>query len=106
MRISDWSSDVFSSDLGAQRCGHARLLVDDDLPRHSHHRLLLRVEERSLGMGVDVTRTGVMAPSTAPVAQDAYFNDMSADLSDRGFVVAKLDEIGRASWRARVCQYV
>jgi NADH-quinone oxidoreductase subunit B len=34
-----------------------------------------------------------MAPSTAPVPQDAYFNDMSADLSDRGFVVAKLDDL-------------
>jgi len=40
-------------------------------------------------MGVEVTR----ASSTAPVAQDAYFNDMSAELSDRGFVVAKLDDL-------------
>ena len=30
---------------------------------------------------------------TAPAAQDPYFEDMSAELSDRGFVTAKLDDL-------------
>jgi NADH-quinone oxidoreductase subunit B len=44
-------------------------------------------------MGVESTGSGLVSPATSPVAQDAYFNDMSAELSDRGFVVAKLDDL-------------
>jgi len=48
-------------------------------------------------MGVESKDAGLPGPAsyphTAPVAQDAYFNDMSAELSDRGFVVAKLDDL-------------
>jgi NADH-quinone oxidoreductase subunit B len=42
-------------------------------------------------MGVETSN--LARPQTSPAAQDPYFNEMSAELSDRGFVTAKLDDL-------------
>src|SRR3546814_6608687 len=76
MRISDWSSDVCSSDLL--------------LPQHiagSQHRPFLPEE------GVPATRTEI---------RHAEFGKLLEPLQLR----VKLDQIGRASCMERVCQYV
>src|SRR3546814_10253370 len=91
MRISDWSSDVCSSDLAALRhIGSALARLADG--------------------GRLVAITGANFAPDAPAWRDAYVR-----LQERGHVVfsAAIDgrvyakhEIGRASCRARVCQVV
>src|SRR3546814_1871490 len=72
MRISDWSSDVCSSDLARRICQpDHRMLRADIFAVHRH------ADHASDGCGVD----------------------------DRSLRAA-LDQIGRASCRERVCQYV
>src|SRR3546814_3877061 len=86
MRISDWSSDVCSSDLGANLA-----LIDDELVQFGHveqlggHRFRLRRLLRG--------RRGT--------------EWASADHEAGGrFILIEPAEIGRASCRERVCQYV
>src|SRR3546814_8984688 len=67
MRISDWSSDLCSSDLSAVLCGFWR--------RHPHHRQRSRRERAGLSGAEDARKGGWR-------------------------------QIGRASCRERVCQYV
>src|SRR3546814_3947056 len=79
MRISDWSSDVCSSDLDRRRQGHGKagqIRVDLELILHRQHRI---ARARQL-LGVAGT----------------------AELRAAG----ERAEIGRASCRERVCQYV
>src|SRR3546814_7694484 len=81
MRISDWSSDVCSSDLAEQ--DHGRRLDGDrqqDLERM----------EAGTGGHVDFG-VGMMHPVQPPQQCDPVEGDM---------------QIGRASCRERVCQYV
>src|SRR3546814_6764140 len=88
MRISDWSSDVCSSDLIA---GEPRLLRPHNFPAGTPGR----------GSGVFETRRGKKV---------LVLNVMGAlfmeDLDDPFACIAAELEIGRASCRARVCQYV
>src|SRR3546814_12230040 len=95
MRISDWSSDVCSSDLLPQR--HAGEGAGQDLLDDLGRRL------------IDVDGPHVLA-----VDHDLLHPDV-AEIEDRaqhGALVAlflalalvQLEEIGRASWRERVCQ--
>src|SRR3546814_3691260 len=85
MRISDWSSDVCSSDLGGDAL--------DVLLRHARRRL---VEQQQLGLqrqgGGDLQ--GPLA-AVRQLAGRRLGKGGEADL-----------EIGRASCRERVCQYV
>src|SRR3546814_16131277 len=113
MRISDWSSDVCSSDL---RIGVATQYKAHSLIRHlqlgwnffrSERNEMLdilpasqRVDERQwyLGTADAVTQNidiieGYKAKYIVILAGDHVYT------MDTG-------EIGRASWRARVCQYV
>src|SRR3546814_13812544 len=97
MRISDWSSDVCSSDLQhlvGERCTHheARMAggaAEVDQAALGQHQQALAVREHHL---VDL-RLDVL-PLVVPERADL----------DLGVEVA--DEIGRASCRERVCQYV
>src|SRR3546814_3180635 len=105
MRISDWSSDVCSSDLAVA------LGVGDvagaAAPRAVHH---LADLARALGAHgpdhlvdlialVDVEGEGVPTP--------AALGERLARRSLSGEVVDRVEgEIGRASCRERVCQYV
>src|SRR3546814_1972718 len=88
MRISDWSSDVCSSDL-----------IDvDDLVALLHRQvdgLAGELVQRAHG------RDGGFAHVQAPLHQRAELEQAHAQL-----VQAVVDEIGRASCRERVCQYV
>src|SRR3546814_3736040 len=92
MRISDWSSDVCSSDLGDQAAPHRRLdmaLVGqrgdhDHAPHPARHHV---VEEGALVFRVAVG-----------VADDDAVTEMTPGIG--------LDQIGRASCRERVGQYV
>src|SRR3546814_3124345 len=77
MRISDWSSDVCSSDLG-----HAVEQVAEALD--------IGVVQRRVDLVEDADRRGIG-------------EEQGEDERDRG---QRLLEIGRASCRERVCQYV
>src|SRR3546814_7695347 len=100
MRISDWSSDVCSSDLLIDWRHGARwfwdTLVDADYGNNSMN------WQWVAGTGVD---SAPFYRIMAPLSQSAKFNaadyirEWVPELSD-------LDEIGRASCRERVCQYV
>src|SRR3546814_14242000 len=125
MRISDWSSDVCSSDL-------FKAVTDGRFLRSIRRKRLFR--NRALCNGPQVRRNGMrattimmlMAPLalggcvstvksvvTAPVkaaGQVADWSTTSQDEADRNRGRAMREredgQIGRASWRERVCQYV
>src|SRR3546814_3770830 len=80
MRISDWSSDVCSSDLQRRMVGGDR---DDD-------RFLADFGGQ---LGFDE-----IADLAAALADQADDDDVAFGARDH--------QIGRASWRERVCQYV
>src|SRR3546814_6093214 len=94
MRISDWSSDVCSSDLGAAEpvgVGDLADAVDLADARQQRHRQGL--DERQPRLGLQPLRavralTGLGEAGAHAVEQ------------------AEQQEIGRASCRERVCQYV
>src|SRR3546814_15807976 len=94
MRISDWSSDVCSSDLV-----HADAASPRNLDRIAALGLGVLVQNRHLLKGGDyVEHWGREATANAqPIA----------GLRERGVKVGLgTDEIGRASCRESVCQYV
>src|SRR3546814_13050108 len=81
MRISDWSSDVCSSDLA----GHARHLVP----------------ERQLGHRADPLQM-----LERQVQRHVAAGDGGGAGAAIGLQHVAIDQIGRASCRERVCQYV
>src|SRR3546814_14558999 len=98
MRISDWSSDVCSSDLPACRTVQSRWPVPARYPASlgrmlRHHSADIR---RELALGI---RIG---------GPDEYYSAVSGYLAGKG-VGSNANEIstkiGRASCRERVCQY-
>src|SRR3546814_6657421 len=126
MRISDWSSDVCSSDLpclemveiGARRF-RARIPgpMSTALPRASLPRPRVGVEEARLSWRVGVARNlrqlgphavehGDDGPCRSEVGVLVY--DLKRGMLDpaASLAIAFLPEIGRASCRERVCKYV
>src|SRR3546814_15531645 len=117
MRISDWSSDVCSSDLQ-----HVRFVQDN--VSHSHRGVLrglhyqvkhpqgklLRVTQGTIfDVVVDLRRDSPtfgrwegLAVSAAGYAPDPAFNAAPVQL----WIPPGFAQIGRASCRERVCQYV
>src|SRR3546814_5746089 len=102
MRISDWSSDVCSSDLPATP---AEIAEDLGWPRSSSFKLVATLaakgylyEPRARGGYYPSPRWLVLAEavSRAEPLPEAYHR-LAQDL---------MQEIGRASCRERVCQYV
>src|SRR3546814_1003776 len=97
MRISDWSSDVCSSDLFTLNCRSAADGDRDGLPN-------VLMEAQALGLPVVSTnvsavpelvehgRNGLLAPADDPAAL--------------GALIAELITLGRESCRERVCQSV
>src|SRR3546814_12208209 len=101
MRISDWSSDVCSSDLLAQHLLYAAVGMVEAVDRQRLHedavdgvarmQRPVRVLEHHLHQLVE----GLVAPRALPLPGDG---DAAAPVG--------IEEIGRASCRERVCQYV
>src|SRR3546814_13289574 len=92
MRISDWSSDVCSSDLpedhdAGDRCGERDGPHAETDAKHDGN----RQPEAGAGRQPVHVSTGI----------DDYVGGEECDAGS-----ARLDEIGRASCRDRVCQYV
>src|SRR3546814_15561209 len=88
MRISDWSSDVCSSDLAPVRsaAGAANYFAKDD------YYTVEGSSEVSLWAGEGATDLGL----SGEVTKDGF----------EAILNGSLPEIGRASCRERVCQYV
>src|SRR3546814_19774562 len=104
MRISDWSSDVCSSDLAHIREGE-RQISGHKKPVSDRHGEVQRA------VGAAKLRTAVYASSSNITA------DPDPEIDRRPFALdcrptshieteARLVKIGRASCRERVCQYV
>src|SRR3546814_7122001 len=97
MRISDWSSDVCSSDLGKDQ-GTGQYL--NSVPPL----------KAILGLGYERDRWGVDAMLTAATRRNKVeYPDATADAPNPDFRApgyGVVDQIGRASCRERVCQYV
>src|SRR3546814_6721906 len=99
MRISDWSSDVCSSDL--QAIGRVRRFRSSHLDRlHKNGRL----SWRQFYAGDVYRNTHARAALTPPVVAGYGERTSAGEIS---YGLARTDsQIGRASCRARVCQYV
>src|SRR3546814_11263742 len=91
MRISDWSSDVCSSDLAQAR--------DEDL---APAELAAHIEEKHHGyLHAELPLLVALADKVASVHGERH-----AELAEVARLVTTVREIGRASCRERVCQYV
>src|SRR3546814_8630762 len=99
MRISDWSSDVRSSDLGAAEVGanDARNLGGIEQRRPRGCDLVLE------GLGVI---EGADHVAQAAEGGTLVGGDMVADAGLEGMQCGTAQKIGSASCRERVCQYV
>src|SRR3546814_19316008 len=118
MRISDWSSDVCSSDLGIrQRHVAAEGETTGDLAYHAAVRAMeaAGVEASEIDLIVLGTTTpDIIFPSTAcllqhrPGANGCPAFDVNAACSGFVYALSVADtfiQIGRASCRERVCGY-
>src|SRR3546814_12888980 len=112
MRIRDWSSDVCSSDLPQEECISPAKFIP------------LAEEARLIGaIGEWVLRTACMEARNWPEHIRVAVNVSAEQLGDPSFVTAvtsalahaelsahrlelEVTELGRASCRERVCQYV
>src|SRR3546814_4573207 len=101
MRISDWISDFFSSDLG----GFYTLLIDKNGYCPTHNTLYSRQPTGDLDHDTRHVRNKRIFDD--PVSLGAAGNEAGVlcqtYMRDTGEIVT---EIGRASCRERVCQYV
>src|SRR3546814_7717444 len=102
MRISDWSSDVCSSDLGQFSMPFlaAVALLDGEVSWDSYARRLGDPEINRLMQRVDV----VQDPEVEALFPASFGARVAIQLKD-GRRLEQF-EIGRASCRERVCQYV
>src|SRR3546814_12750086 len=100
MRISDWSSDVCSSDLGAEHRGQYIVEIMRDTARELADRLHLR-RLRDLALEARFLARILEAEQHRRLAQPAHSDD-----AHRYRIAALPRETGRASCRERVCQYV
>src|SRR3546814_15015038 len=119
MRISDWSSDVCSSDLFRhlvlldallKRHSVSAAARELDLPQPTASHGLARLR-KALGDPLLVRARDGMEPTPraeaiAGVVQQLL--ELRRDLAEGGqtFSPDRLKQIGRASWRERVCKYV
>src|SRR3546814_4412158 len=98
MRISDWSSDVCSSDLADARIELMNLLKAE--PANAGALTLMARIQIASGGGVGAAAT---LARLGDGAASAELTDMRAEAD---MLRGQCGEIGRASCRERVCQYV
>src|SRR3546814_7863075 len=107
MRISDWSSDVCSSDLELRRTDFApfRLLADMPLAMTAHI-LFPAIDPNAPATTSPLVVTDVIRKDIGfdglLLSDDLGMEALSGGYRDR----AREVQIGRASCRERVCQYV
>src|SRR3546814_4371288 len=90
MRISDWSSDVCSSDLiGASNYSAERL-----------------AKALAISEAEGLARYTVLQPEYNLMVRDRFEGDLQKLCIEEGLGVLPYFEIGRASCRERVCTYV
>src|SRR3546814_16632198 len=118
MRISDWSSDVCSSDLQAlarlQPGGIVVASAANDAGAKSHEADLARIAGPLVSRSKHKCRVFWTQPGAgggdAPLATQWRTLDAPRPIADGRFTsrpgVFAWDQIGRASCRDRVCQYV
>src|SRR3546814_8790419 len=116
MRISDWSSDVCSSDLGG---GYRRTLTYFSVDEADRQKLRREITESRYpsrtsprGQRVDGDAVAAQIPALGMMLA-RLFQKRCAFMGDEKIVhvggvilLVGEDEIGRASCRERVCQYV
>src|SRR3546814_16025170 len=100
MRISDWSSDVCSSDL-LPYCRSLRLLV-----LHERGKTVTAAELRMQAAHSQHRIQLVPTGQTQAIAGDAGGKTLMPTHRQTAIERQTALEIGRASWRERVCQYV
>src|SRR3546814_13565659 len=112
MRISDWSSDVCSSDLEVDDPAHLEPVRVDQVellgdPRAREARELRR--DRFLARGKEQAIVGTKAQfggQRVHLVRPMILGDRPTPLAALARRIAQAGEIGRASGRERVCQYV
>src|SRR3546814_4323228 len=99
MRISDWSSDVCSSDL-------PQILIDADAcpVKDETYKVAWRYNVPVIVVSISPIRVPAHALISRVVVSDAF--DAADDWIVEHVEAGSIVEIGRASCRARVCQYV
>src|SRR3546814_6330393 len=97
MRISDWSSDVCSSDLACDATGADLVLVNHALSPGQERNLEKALERRV------VDRTGLILDIFSQRARSAE-GKLQVELAQLSHMATR--QIGSASCRERVCQYV
>src|SRR3546814_19893459 len=107
MRISDWSSDVCSSDLGGDQFGLGRRFQIGATERQRPLETAVLVEDHAIG---DQRRPGQMvgeAIGTVAIFSQVQHGKWLRWRRWRMRTGAKSGsrQIGRATWRERVCQY-
>src|SRR3546814_4888399 len=111
MRISDWSSDVCSSDLeNGLKAEPADIRGQGGPHEFGEARAVPGVELRS-PVDIGILGAGLRLPGGVGRDQDEPFLEQRFDLQARAALRGIHDtdvvpEIGRASWRESVCQYV
>src|SRR3546814_17936957 len=102
MRISDWSSDVCSSDLARLLTGRGTFVDDVDRPGMLHACFVRSPFARARIGEIDASEAlalpGVHAVLTAA--------DINPGVNEAWYTGSDRDKNGRASWRERGCQYV
>src|SRR3546814_10825226 len=113
MRISDWSSDVCSSDLGQREIalavlGPADLAFDGVAGTHAEFTNLIGRDVDVVGTS-EIVRLGA-AQETETVGQHLDRAEPHDLITEIGLLLEDAEQqilqIGRASCRERVCQYV
>src|SRR3546814_16692619 len=97
MRISDWSSDVCSSDLAA----NFGIRPSFDPPKELLEPHFFDFAEELYGQEIDVAFHAFIRPEAKFDDMDALMAQIAADCEE-----ARRLQIGRASCRERVCEYV
>src|SRR3546814_11069023 len=111
MRISDWSSDVCSSDLRAARArgtagrGHHRGPADGAQPRRADNAL------RGTTMSIERSQSPTQPDAARDVGRDKADTRPREPaprekVADFQRLLQGKREMGRASWRDRGCKYV